>query len=63
MAKDTYGGNKSNVNNTAEKGGSLQEGLSSQQKCPKGYVPRTSAENGAVNPPKAEKVGDGFTIK
>ena len=54
---DTYGGNKTNVNDTTDPGASLEKGLSSQAKCPKGYEPRTSGEGQRPSPPKGEKAG------
>jgi hypothetical protein len=41
---------------------SVQDGLSEKEKCPKGYVPRTSGQGQRPNTPKAEKKGQ-FTIK
>lgn len=43
--------------------GSIEKGLSEEQKLDKGYQPRTSNKtNQAPNPPKGEKTGK-FTIK
>ena len=42
--------------------GSLEKGLSDQEKCDKSYVPRTSGQGQRPAPPKSEKKGK-FTIK
>lgn len=42
--------------------GSLEKGLSSQEKCDKGYEPRKSGQGQRPAPPKGEKTGK-FTVK
>lgn len=52
-----------------EKGGSLEKGLSSQEKCDPGYVPRTSGQGERPDPAPSKKIagksalGKGFVIK
>lgn len=43
--------------------GSLEKGVSSQEKMDKGYAPRKSGQGQRPTPPKGEKAGGKFTIK